>query len=864
MPRGTSSPRSIWNYDASLSRMYDKETKSMWKTCSRTFLYSTDAMGPLGIMMEGMSIYNKEAKCFFLYPYHWAPLFKGQYKVLTILLITLLLLLIVGFVSSEAASETILDDFEWKVPALIKDTEYDQLPKGIFEDELTGDAYVIFEKMEHQTQDPAPLDPIVVCHFNTSMNTFDSVLFMQYPGPKNDYLIYNRTWYTFFVTSTTFHLRVGNETIDTLRLTLTGLDRGYYDVLGVYKEKIRLLWSYFSGSPQKNEMMSIDIHTFEWTMETIIPTGPNPTEYHFVFKEGILYIGMNKQRGGPNDKELMYYTYDIDSGSLVGPIVLYSSEIEQYGNWDLDIDSEGNIHLLLVRRTWNLIKFTPSGEQITSVDLDTGETRGFLVLMLNESDIVNVIGWLYYNTTSNGFVISFTLPTDYSSIVRKTILEGTYDTSPRQERKMMAISGDQILITLKILVDDVIKAFFNYKIQPAPDLAISPNDFTFKEQVGSAKRAIISVGIRNIGRAKALTYWVSVHTKPLGDKEFSLVDEVLANRSISPGGNYIHIRTMNLPRGSNSLRIIVHDTFPVENYLDNNVFDILVFVSINNPPTLELYGPANGTVVDRTVRFDGLTEDFDGSEGVVTTFDGLPTGRILVLGTGLWNHTIDLHNVTSGDYLLSIRAFDGQHYSPWYLRSIRIDHPEYTFVIDSYYPQGSLSLIVGTSTEFVVNVTDFFSRPITYNWSIGGSNVGSSTPYYMFEATTPSEFIVRVDVTNNNSVVYHEWNVSVREAIDPFISSRTPDSDHLAIGKNQVQIFSITISNPDELEYSVLWKKGGMILPGVGSWDRSFSFNTRGTYSISVFIVTTTEITSVSWNDSDDEPHLTAPQRDEQ
>ena len=71
----------------------------------------------------------------------------------------LILILLFSYCSIQASAEDInqaLDNFEWKTPKQIQETNYDQYPKGIDTDDITGQSYCIFENREPVTEDPAP------------------------------------------------------------------------------------------------------------------------------------------------------------------------------------------------------------------------------------------------------------------------------------------------------------------------------------------------------------------------------------------------------------------------------------------------------------------------------------------------------------------------------------------------------------------------------------------------------------------------------------------------------------------------------------------------------------------------------------
>ncbi len=297
-----------------------------------------------------------------------------------------------------------------------------------------------------------------------------------------------------------------------------------------------------------------------------------------------------------------------------------------------------------------------------------------------------------------------------------------------------------------------------------------------------------------------------------------------------------------------TVRVLIHEVVPFENFFDNNAYEVYVFINVNNPPSISVIGPENGTVVDDVLTVEGRTEDMDTGDELVNIIEGLPNQTFQVPRRGYWNRTIDLDDVLSGDYLLSIRAYDGNDYSQTIFRSIRVDHPEETLILSSYSPNDDPSLLVGEYAEFTVAVRDHFSRNVEYSWFIDGDKEGQSTPIYLFQSQVPGTFILRVEATNDRSIVTHGWVLSVREPIAPTIDSRSPDEKAIRVGLAQQVVFSFNIINPDGLDISIVWTRGEVELPQRDIMDYTLSFGSKGRWTVSAIVHSTRTDWIESWS----------------
>ena len=751
------------------------------------------------------------------------------------------------------SAESVPDDFEWKVLKPVAQDDHNQYLEGVYKDIKSETVYAVFKNYDPITGDPILDEHVVVNRFNTTTHEFDLSFSKNYSRPASRYIVYGGTWYVFHVSEGLLHMRIDNSTYDTMKWVY---DYNGLRWLGVHDGVLFFLMGTGVYS-QTIDLHSVNLTTLAWSRKEIIRfeyQGPYyGHETNHIFKNGTLFLtrspGMNLQ----NYKAIWLYEYDTDSGLSVPARRIWTTNDTSFGRWDFDIDSEGNIHLLLERQVWRLVKLTPSGGIIEWVDLevepgDNGTTRGDLVIMVDGSDVINVIGWLYYNTTENGLMISWTMTLDYSSkITRNTIYRGRIRMNANEEMGMMCFSEGEVIAFLHIIIEDKYLLSYTCKIPPSPDLSMSPGEFKFSEQRGSDRPVTVSFKTTNIGKADAERYNISFFVRPIDGSEYELVDSIDCNETLAVRSGRTHERAMSLPRGGMMLRILIHEVVPFENYVQNNVIEVMIFVTANSPPTLTVVRPENGTLVDDTITIEGRTIDPNTDDEVINIIDGLPDLSIHVPARGTWNYTVDLDDIPSGDYVLAIRAFDGSDHSSTVLRLVRVDHPEETLLMSSFRPESDVSLLVGEVAEFTVAVREHFSRSVEYSWFIDGDKRGLSTPIYLYQSQVPGMFILRVEATNDRSIVIHEWNLSVREPIVPTIISRSPDEKVIRVGLAQPVGFSFNISNPDGLDISIVWRRGEVELPQRDIMNYTLSFESKGRWTVSAIIHSTRTAWIESW-----------------
>jgi len=771
-----------------------------------------------------------------------------------LLLCALLFVFLLSCSTLIVSAESVPDDFEWKVPTLVLDNEFNQVVKGVYEDIQSETVWTILQNLDPFTGNPDPDEYVVVNRFNTTTHEFNQSFVRDYPGNNNDYIVHGGRWYVFHISDGLLHMRINNSTYDTMKWVY---DYSGYQLIGVYDGVIFFIL--FTGEYGHTvELFRVNISTYAWSREVIIQfndQGPSwEIKLHHIFKNGTFYLARSRLVEEPNYHEIWLYEYDTDSGHSESPRLMWSSDNVSFGGWDFDMDSVGNFHLLLGGFVWRLNKLTPSMELKDWIDLevkpgDTRRTGGTLFIMIDRQDTIQVLGSLYYNTTEYRLVTSWTIDLNYSSdIVRKTIFEGWTTTGSIREKGIMCFSDGEVIVCFRTLINDKYMIFYTCKIPPSPDLALEPDGFSYMEQKGTEKPVVVSLRVLNEGRVDARSFNITFWTRPAGAQAFERVDGILHGTPVPPGDGTTVMHAMRLPRGMNTLRVLVHDTVPFENRLENNMMEILVFVSLNNPPLLQVLQPSNDTVVDDSLTIVGTTQDLDDGQEVSTRVDGLPMQAPSVNGTGQWNLTIDTSTMESRDHVLTLRAYDGIDYSGPVLLIVRIDHPAETFRLSSFEPGGDLTLLAGASKNLFVNVTDLFSRHIDYRWTIDGSPAGPNSPYNVFRSTSPGEYVLRVEMTNGRASMDHEWRITVREPVQPSISSQSPNVETIYVERGEEVDLSIQVLNPDGLSYTVLWRRGSYLLSQGMELVMTVSFNEKGTNMVRAIVTSSTaSSSSVEW-----------------
>jgi hypothetical protein len=355
----------------------------------------------------------------------------------------------------------------------------------------------------------------------------------------------------------------------------------------------------------------------------------------------------------------------------------------------------------------------------------------------------------------------------------------------------------------------------------------------------------IGFSVRNIGKAVSQGYNVTVTCGgPVGDG-IILVGSEDVERVIARNGSIGHRFDSELPGGTQVITITISRTLPMELWTENNVFEVFVNVK-NKAPELELLWPHSGDFVDDEIRYQGRTRDLENPEGVITNVHYPGSGLVKeIIGSGEWEFTLDVANVTSGKYDLHVSAWDGEVLvTVSYI--IFVDHPGETLTVTSFAPDGDVQLIAGEGRAFAFEASDLFQRPIAYIWSLDGTSVTEGASSYAYMSSRAGEYKLQAEASNTRHTVFHEWIVSVRDPIAPTVSPVEPEGD-MEVHKGAGIDFIVMVDNPDDRTYTIHWTLDGSAVPGDGDMDRSIAFPRSGDHLVRATLVSAEGVSHTDW-----------------
>jgi fibronectin type 3 domain-containing protein len=98
-------------------------------------------------------------------------------------------------------------------------------------------------------------------------------------------------------------------------------------------------------------------------------------------------------------------------------------------------------------------------------------------------------------------------------------------------------------------------------------------------------------------------------------------------------------------------------------------------IPVNEPPTLVITSPSEGTSLKGIIDISGTSSDTDGSiqRVEIRIDDG---NWITVSGTTSWTHSLDTTQLSDGDHTITVRAYDGENYSAETEISIIVANPQ--------------------------------------------------------------------------------------------------------------------------------------------------------------------------------------------
>jgi hypothetical protein len=479
--------------------------------------------------------------------------------------------------------------------------------------------------------------------------------------------------------------------------------------------------------------------------------------------------------------------------------------------------------------------------------MDVNFSEEWLDIQINKTDCVYVFGYYLPNHKANGVLCSFVTSPDYKhGFLRHVIVEG--GISIGHNNKMIGInaSGD-FFIMWRASLDDLYRVFFSYQIPLTPDLSVNNTGFRIREVRGAREPINVSAMVKNVGRAVSRSHWIELSYSLEWSDAFEMIVDRRMEVVLEPNRTCNFEHAFALPQGNCLLRLRVHDVTPYENNVGNNVFNAWFFVSNNNPPTIQVYQPEDGSTLHDTLILSGVTEDLDIGGQVTTSVTGLPSITIEFNGAGSWNRTLDLGVVPSGVYILSFQAYDGRFFSEVVYRRVRVARDNDTLKLLSFHPRSDVTLIEGEEQLFFFNASDPLVYVLDYQWRIDSGLWIRGSSYYLFEAEVAGIYRLEVNVSNGFKWLSRVWNITVLELIPPSIGSYTPDRPSVTLVKREGVEFSIAVVNPHRQPYTIIWTLEGKVITGEDIHKRSFAFDMGGNHTLSVGLFTTLTQETVSW-----------------
>jgi hypothetical protein len=787
-------------------------------------------------------------------------------NVLAVTLLVAVLVILITVLASTMGSgaSEVVDNFEWKTPGINKENGADQWTGGTLTDKVTGEVYVVYENRVPISQRRSE-DAIVCAHLDPDTGALTDRWVFEYHIDDTNHFYYFPSYRQFLVHDGHFfflyhtkedmmvHLRMDNMAEDRKRWYI-----GEYpmQILGVREGS--LLFTVNKWDSDAIVLFSVSLRDFNTTQKEIFTYTFDPTGERFLYRMGTIYAVFWKQnRYGPSNYSFNLWIdrYYVGLELRVGPTEVDMDSSEYWGSFLFDVDSEENYHIMRGDPDYLLRKVSPSGEVVATFDvghlmddIDVNFSLPWLDVLVNRTDHVYLLGRIIPNHYSNTVLCSFALTSDYTDVyLRNIIVSGPVSFAGRPRSVVMNGTGD-IFISWGLLVDDFYRIFFSYQIPLTPDLEVNPSGFRFREVFGAPDPIEISIQVTNVGRADSRSHWVEVSYSLDGDEPFTIVLDRLVGIPLAPNEECTFNESIALPQGNIRLRLRIHDVSPYENNRANNIILRWFFVSNNNPPTIHVEFPENGSTHRDTMTVAGITDDLDLGGTVTTTMMGLPSLPVAFDGRGSWNRTLGLSDIPSGVYVLSFRAHDGDHYSEVVYRIVRVAGKDDVLRLASLHPSNDVILLEGDRFTFHFNATDPLTSNLNYRWSLRSGDWVKGRSSFLYLADTVGIHQLRVEVSNGFTDLSHVWNVTVMELIAPSIGAVEPADPEVTLRKREEMRFSIGVINPHEQPFTLKWTLDGKVLSGHGKASLLTNFEISGHHTLSIKLFTASSQDSIIWN----------------
>ncbi len=757
-------------------------------------------------------------------------------------------------VTGEACGDSLDDNFELR-PAkkVIEEEENYTIPVWMGVDPITSEVHATTQiYSEDSYYYPYDGDRLVVSKFNDTSLSFESYFDIEFMYPE-DHAVVNGTPYflIFNYTSNEVLLRFHNDThYVLLRDNVTSQNYNLVHTRFVEESgdclKILLIQSFGNPFPPYSyhfiiELLTYDIDGNSTTKMELLRLNEFVNSAQSTVRDGIVTVMWDLRRN--EIWNFSMFTHDLTSSVSRGPMRVYTEyNVSDYSDWSIEMDSSLDVHLFVRDYPCKLMRFSFDGHlEATTELMDRVQTdMAPYMMIINGSDVL----YFFCYEAFTYQIVLFLIDNDYGPHSLLYRIRASF----RYNSVLCAAvnSTDRVIFGWYQTYYARYRGYFSCQTPLTPDLMVDPASFDMVQREHSLESVDLRYTIRNYGRAASNGYRISLyHTSASGGVEVQLASFETRGH-LEPGDGYDHVFSGAVPYGINRIRILVSEVRPLENNWTNNVFKTTILVSVNNPPRLVLEAPRDSATFREELVVSGITTDIDGPSNVSTRIWGISNREWIVPGPGGWNQTIDLSDVASGDYILLVQAFDGTDLSNREFRNLRVDHPLDSMTMDSSHPHGPVVILLGQAGTFMVNVTERFSRPLTYNWSIDGTEVGGNTSLFKFLSKDVGVERLYVHISNGLISLEHAWDITIHPPVAPSLARGAPE-DAIRIDKGETVEFSLEVVNPDDQACSLFWMMNDEVIDDRPVPSFNWTFEASGVYHVVAVLLSRYEQGTMDW-----------------
>jgi len=768
------------------------------------------------------------------------------------LVVVLFALLAVGTLL--VAADAPVDNFEWLPERNVTDNANDQYPRALLKDMSTGELTLVYTRYKSTGSLYKEIDCDAVAVLNRTTLEWEDLIEMGHMNIVH-YVAYANHIYLFHPWYGTGHLSISIDGLQAARAvdyefppgTLSDVD---YTVVRMDDDEMVLFVKVVHQAPtwSNNRMtfhlVTIDMDTYESTTETLAYGIADFSNYLDVHVDGAS-IDVLWQYFDGSAGYLYRLEHDMDTGATTGPRLFDTLRFQNlYYPMQPVWAGDGTIHLLLPDQGPLLIRYNRDGEREGDIDLHglvpspTDSAYSRLPLVVNASGCP----YIGHYSRMTSYIKTLVLAPDYSGYIARTVLDGDFES---HTLRVMLDDDDHIVLVYTKAVGDVATIRSLIQVPATPDLEVDPSSFRFVDDHEHGNEGV-AFSVRNIGKARATGYNVSVTCTSPDREELILVGAEDVDSPLPPDGSRDHSFDTSLPGGTCLVRVTISRTGPMEIWTENNVFEVWINVR-NKPPVLEVYWPHDHQFVDDVIYFAGLTSDPEDPDGVMTRITLPGSGYYHEMGgSGAWDLELDCPEVVSGTYVLQFIATDGES-TVIVERMVHIDHIDETLKVARYSPEGDLELIVGQAATFLFEAEYLFEQyhPLAYTWTVDDIEVAEGITSHAILATEVGEFVVRAEARWSDHYVDHVWNLTVREPIMPTVTIVEPEGD-VTVTKGAMMDFTVAVHDPDGWPHSLMWTVDGIVLDTEDPLAARVTFPSSGDHLVQVTLLSTEGVSKAS------------------